>query len=1082
MATKVIVLGGGIGSLAAAYELSRTPSLRRQYDVTVFQMGWRLGGKGASGRRTDPGGYSRIEEHGLHIWLGNYQNAFLLMRDCYDHCRQRRLMPNSPFQSWEDAFKGHSLITMMEQRNGQWKPWQVTIPQVSGWPGEAEQCLSLMQLVRRMIELISGVRQETPGGPALGLGDSPLQNLDRARALAQELLTADILGARPRPQHERLHRHLADFRKGYRAANQQRFALSDVWRRRWILVDLAATLALGVLADVVIPGKDSLDVLDDVDFRPWLARHGADPDSIDSAPVRNSYEIVFGYRQGLEAQPDFAAGAAVRFLLRWVGTYRGAFIYEMQAGMGDVVFSPLYLTLRDRGVKFRFFQRILSLHLDSTRRNVERIRVGAQVKLLVPEYNPLVEINGVPSWPAAPLYQGQIDSTQASAIEALKQTYPGLEPLESAYSPWQNHHEYDLRLGDDFNRVVLGIPLGALPIHCAELIAANPAFAAMVAHVGTVATQSFQLWLNKDADQLGFASAESAILDSYRDSFADFSHLIPRETHPPGTVSSIGYFCKTLGETSPPPPPGPNPGYEQQENQRVKCWSRDTFLNGAEGMRPVWPNSYDPGTGQFRWDWLTDLQNAVGPDRFDRQYWRSNVNPSSRYVQALVGTTKYRLRSEESGFENLAMAGDWIRTGINAGCIEGATVGGMQAARAISGLPRRISGEHDFCREVGTGLLATLASLPGKIFDAIARWFGALFREPRLSPLLPVPRITPRWGYVERGGEQVFKQPFAFENCTVHAFVVEAPWDALQALCDKYLNNPSHQNVTYLPATNRVLVARLDVGKGFPLHPGQYDYGYIKESDVAFFIPVIALQAWKPVRLGFFPPYLYVDHPWGVLSGREIYGLNKIPSQVSPIADSGPALFAVETYAVRTTGTGTEVPQQQVLSVLRNEFAGSRAAPGTAAERAGPSASGAAQPVELPGAKLIGDARARWDAISRAVFGPEIVTEFGGRRTRSAVADLMPFGALTLVTLKQFRDVADGGVACYQSITESPARITDLVDVTTLSESYRLRIETLVSQPLLADFGWSANEQPITTSLKIDFNFEIDAGTEIWRA
>ena len=30
----------------------------------------------------------------------------------------------------------------------------------------------------------------------------------------------------------------------------------------------------------------------------------------------------------------------------------------MKAGMGDVVFAPMYLALRNRGVKFRFFHRL----------------------------------------------------------------------------------------------------------------------------------------------------------------------------------------------------------------------------------------------------------------------------------------------------------------------------------------------------------------------------------------------------------------------------------------------------------------------------------------------------------------------------------------------------------------------------------------------------------------------------------------------------------------------------------------------------------------------------------------------------
>jgi uncharacterized protein with NAD-binding domain and iron-sulfur cluster len=65
--TKVAVLGGGCGALAAAYWLTATPELRDRYSVTVYTRGWRLGGKGASGRNSAEA--DRIEEHGIHIWM-----------------------------------------------------------------------------------------------------------------------------------------------------------------------------------------------------------------------------------------------------------------------------------------------------------------------------------------------------------------------------------------------------------------------------------------------------------------------------------------------------------------------------------------------------------------------------------------------------------------------------------------------------------------------------------------------------------------------------------------------------------------------------------------------------------------------------------------------------------------------------------------------------------------------------------------------------------------------------------------------------------------------------------------------------
>ena len=62
---KISIIGGGIGGLTAAYELT-DPKLKNKYDITLYQMGWRLGGKCATGRNQARN--MRIEELSLiHI-------------------------------------------------------------------------------------------------------------------------------------------------------------------------------------------------------------------------------------------------------------------------------------------------------------------------------------------------------------------------------------------------------------------------------------------------------------------------------------------------------------------------------------------------------------------------------------------------------------------------------------------------------------------------------------------------------------------------------------------------------------------------------------------------------------------------------------------------------------------------------------------------------------------------------------------------------------------------------------------------------------------------------------------------------
>lgn len=108
----------------------------------------------------------------------------------------------------------------------------------------------------------------------------------------------------------------------------------------------------------------------------------------------------------------------------------------------------------------------------------------------------------------------------------------------------------------------------------------------------------------------------------------------------------------------------------------------------------LWPNAATRNS--FQWNWLVAPPERSGEQRFDSQFWRANIDPSERYVISVVGSSKYRLDTDGSGFKNLYLTGDWIKTGLNAGCVEAATMAGMQTSRAISGYPVVIKGESGF--------------------------------------------------------------------------------------------------------------------------------------------------------------------------------------------------------------------------------------------------------------------------------------------------------------------------------------------------------------------------------------------------
>src|SRR5262245_59837599 len=131
MKRKVAILGGGMSSLVTAFELTQLRNWRDKYEVTVDQQGWRLGGKGASGRNTEKA--NRIEEHGLHVLFGCYENAFRIMRACY--AEPFPLAPGETRMTIDDAFAPHDRVVMFEKLDAEIKPWEIVLPRRSGSPG-----------------------------------------------------------------------------------------------------------------------------------------------------------------------------------------------------------------------------------------------------------------------------------------------------------------------------------------------------------------------------------------------------------------------------------------------------------------------------------------------------------------------------------------------------------------------------------------------------------------------------------------------------------------------------------------------------------------------------------------------------------------------------------------------------------------------------------------------------------------------------------------------------------------------------------------------------------------------------------
>ncbi|HEU0220884.1 MAG TPA: NAD(P)-binding protein [Paracoccaceae bacterium] len=707
---KVAVLGGGVGAMAAAFALTSFPGAAQAYEVHVYQMGWRLGGKGASGRRK--GQAQRIEEHGLHVWSGFYDNAIRMMKDCL------AAVSGEPgvYHSFDEAFIPHNNIVLGEEVGGEWKRWALRPQMNEAVPGEGGVALSPWDYFRMLVGFVRGlVDERAPEGFRIAqhprdvlpprLADHVAERIGMGIALQGSMslhwlhALSDVL-PRDTEAHDRkdqaaltlltrqIQRDLSDSRQDLIA----RDALSDELRRAHVMVDLGAASLRGMLADELF--LKGFEAIDGEEISAWLARHGAQPESIDSALVRAVYDYAFGYRRGSTAPANraIAAGTFLRGTLRLFLTYKGAIFFKMRAGMGDTIFTPFYKALRKRGVRFHFFHKVADLQLDKAGTAVERIVIDRQATVAKGEYHPFVRVKGLDCWPAEPLWDQLVEGAD---LEARKIN------LESSWTDWKPVETLTLERGRDFDEVILGISLGALPDIARDLIATDPAWARMVERVETTATQAMQLWLRPRTRELGWPDGDS-ILTAYADdlnTWADMSHLDATEDWPADRLpGSIAYWCGPLPDPDVIPPYS-QPGYPARAEGAVRdaalAWMKThgTFL---------FPSAFSRG-GAFDERFLMSLAEPAKRSRWPTQFFRANVEPAERYVLSVPGSTSARLRADRSGFANLWLAGDWTYTGLNAGCVEAAVMSGMRAASGLAGIGVPIVGEEADPRPGGGG-------------------------------------------------------------------------------------------------------------------------------------------------------------------------------------------------------------------------------------------------------------------------------------------------------------------------------------------------------------------------------------------
>lgn len=696
---KLAVLGGGLGSLSAVFALTELPGWQERYAITVYQIGWRLGGKARSGRNARA--CQRSEGFGPQTWYGWYDNAFALVRRVYHELRRPA---GAPLATWKEAFRAADTLLL-----GTASPrasWPVPLPRAESTPGDGAPPPSVwifgQTLLLWALDCIPRLHPDFPDWATIvprweGASRTLLPALLRRAQSQGVAVYADFDPARP--DYDALVHAAAAYALGPdapRGARQRRAwaqplavcgeqslkALLAAGAREHhpqftALVDLALAVVRGILHDGL--DRAGFAAIDDQDLRAWLRRHGAGEASVDSPLIAGLYADHLAYEAGNRARPSAAAGALLRAALRRFLDYRGALYYAPAGGLGEALFAPLYRVLRDRGVEFRFFHKLKLLRPAPGRAAVAELVLGRQIELAPgsADYEPLIKVKGLPCWPSRPLYD-QIVLGSDPVIQAIDFEAPESPEVE----------EVVLRAGADFDDVLLAIPPPALVRPARELAAREPRWQALLENTSSVAAMGAQLWLSPTWAQLAGGPAEAAagaLPDSDLSRWANLSPGVAHEAWPreqwPGAIASL---CGPL----PDPAPGEPPASREQVREAVMTWLKSH-------PRTLWPEATLPDSDELNWELLLDPQHRTAEHRVAAQHCWASPSPSDRQIAWPPGAARHRLAPGDTGFANLYVAGDWTAGGLDLACAEAAVVSGLQAARAISGAAIAIPGERD---------------------------------------------------------------------------------------------------------------------------------------------------------------------------------------------------------------------------------------------------------------------------------------------------------------------------------------------------------------------------------------------------
>ena len=330
--------------------------------------------------------------------------------------------------------------------------------------------------------------------------------------------------------------------------------------------------------------------------------------------------------------------------------------------------------------------------------------------------------------------------------------------------------------------------------------------------------------------------------------------------------------------------------------------------------------------------------------------------------------------------------------------------------------------------------------------------------------------------YIIRASEIAFNPPYDFQNTQFYGFVLEGTPEALQRLCDKYLNIRGQDVFYYRPTSHYVLMVFDKIAKIHSTEPEGQDKGFFfEDGEAMFWVLTEAInQDGECDHRALFIPYIFVDSAPALILGREVYGFPKALANFKiPEDPNNPQKFSLKTLVLKTFDATSKTVWEEIVKIQSNRVTEEKFDMGNK---------------ENQEQKINCEQEKETSASLKTAF-----EEFGNvlkafNIDKEAFPDLLKSLQLPVVFLKQFRSEQDGNLACYQAIVKAAFtfkrfrfNISNPIPFKLYKRKFQVTIADYASCPLAEELGLQRT-QIAKFAFWVHFDFAFGNGKEIWSA